>query len=88
MALTRARWGSWCFDTLESLPALAPLPDDDPVIGCICPECNGGGTAIVCRSFLRDWDTGEYADTEEIACEACDGLGYLTTPLTEADVAA
>lgn len=59
---------------------------DDPVIGNICPECNGGGTEVVYRSFVRDWDTGEYVDTEEIACEVCQGVGYLTEPRTEEDV--
>ncbi len=63
------------------MPATIATPLAEP-LGCICPECDGSATEIVFYSAARDWETGEPLDAEEIACPACDGLGYLTTPAT------
>jgi hypothetical protein len=86
--MTMTAWTSANVKHLAAFHATYPeaAPADDPVIGNICPECEGAATEIVYHSAARDWDTGEYVDAEEIACPACDGLGYLTMPLTEQDV--
>lgn len=54
----------------------------------LCPECAGHGSADIALSAARDYETGEWLDTVMVTCEACDGAGWLTTPLTEEDVAA
>jgi hypothetical protein len=51
-----------------------------------CPECFGSGLDVVYHSALRDWETGEFVDTEEVQCDACHGTGELTEPAGEPEV--
>lgn len=66
-------------------PYVRPNPDlahpcEPETLGALCPECDCHGSIVIYHSMVRSWETGEYDDTEEIVCEACDGLGFLTTP--------
>lgn len=51
-----------------------------------CPECCGSGLDVVYHSALRDWETGEFVDVEEVPCDACHGTGELTEPAGEPEV--
>lgn len=62
--------------------------DHPESFAALCPECEGYGTADLDPTGARDWETGEYLDLDWFDCPVCGGTGWLTTPLTEQDVAA
>lgn len=64
------------------------IQEADEQAANLCPECEGYGSWTDDPSGARDWETGEYLDAVMIDCEACDGTGWLTAPITEDDVAA
>jgi len=55
---------------------------NDETYANLCPECAGHGSAEIALSAARDYETGEWLDAEAVICEACDGTGWLTTPIT------
>jgi hypothetical protein len=70
----------------NTLIDLVPV-EDDPVLGAICPGCDGTGLEILYHSAAVSWETGEPLDSEEIDCRTCGGGGYLTAPAFDDDEA-
>lgn len=71
---TPTRW----YDDTRLIEA-GVFPQENPEASAnTCPECENGVTTVF-HSHLRDWETGEYLDTEEVPCGSCEA-GLLFAP--------
>lgn len=60
-------------------------PFDFDTAANLCPVCAGSGTVTIAHGYARDWETGEFNDTEDVPCDSCED-GLLFTPADAVEV--